>query len=350
MWSVVGHESTVRALSRALDQGRTAHAYLFIGPKGVGKAHLALNLAQALNCTAMRKPCGECAQCLRTMTLKHADVQMIDLPKAADGTERKTIPIDDIRDMQQSAGLQPFEGGYKIFIIDGADALSGAAANRLLKTLEEPPAGVVLILLAVDEDSILETILSRCQTFRLRPIPRQKIETHLVAKLGIEPGRARLLSSLAGGSMGWALEAGHDEALLEERQAALEQIIALASQPLHERMETARALAEDFTRRREDIYAWLGLSSQLWRDVILIKGGQAASVTNVDRRDALAALAEGSTLEEIARVLRAVATTGGHLRQNANPRLALDVLMLEVPQISAAASKADSNANLGQDV
>lgn len=334
MWSVVGHDGAVRALSRSLEQGRTSHAYLFLGPKGVGKMHLALNLAQALNCTAEAKPCGACAQCRRILIGKHADIHIVALPVAVgDGPVRKTIPIDAIKDMQASAGLQPFEGRMRVVIIDGADALSPDASNRLLKTLEEPPAAVVLVLLAENEGDILETVLSRCQTLRLRPVPRAAIAGYLTAQQAVDLERAKLLGAMADGSMGWAIRAAQDEDVLENRQAIVGEAAGLAYLPLHERLETARAMSDDFSRRREEVYLWLALLGQFWRDLLLVKGGQTDAVVHGDRMAALQALAGKLTFDEIAAGLRLSAQTAVHLEGNANPRLAFDVLMLGLPVV-----------------
>jgi len=142
MWQVVGHEETVALLDRSLRNGRLAHAYLFVGPRHVGKMRLAIELAKALNCHHEERPCGVCTQCERIEGLKHADVQVI----GVDGTTE--IGIDQMREMQHCASLKPFEGRHRVFIIDGVEHLSREAANCLLKTLEEPPADVQLVLLS----------------------------------------------------------------------------------------------------------------------------------------------------------------------------------------------------------
>ena len=338
MWSVVGHDGAVRALSRSLEQGRASHAHLFLGPKGVGKMHLALNFAQALNCTADAKPCGVCAQCRRIMAGKHADIHVVALPTTSDGPARKTIPIEAIKDMQAAAGLEPFEGTVRVVIIDGADCLSPAASSRLLKTLEEPPGAVVLVLLAESDGDILETVLSRCQTLRLRPVPRQVIEEHLAAHLEAEPARAKLLAALAAGSIGWAIRAAQDEGVLEERQSIIEEAAALAYRPYYERFESARTMSEGFSRKRDHVYLWLALVGQLWRDLLLVKGGQAQSMVHADRLEELNELATRLSFEEIASGLRLCAETAEHLGRNANPRLALDVLMLGLPVVTMSSS------------
>ena len=254
-----------------------------------------------------------------------------DQPEPSPGAETTVM-------LQQAAGLQPYEARYRVFIIDGAEQLSDAAANCLLKTLEEPPASVVLVLLASDEQAVLPTILSRCRTYRLRPVDRDVIAEALTSRYDVVPDRARLLASCADGAMGWAIAAAKDEGLAEARAARVETVLGLPGVSFHERLALSGRLAEEYTRRREDVFHWLDLWRQSWRDVLLIKGGRETSVVNADRLDALRRLAAGCSLQEIAGVLRQGQATSERLERNANPRLALDVLVLSVPAASPVAA------------
>ena len=332
MWSVVGHNRVVAALARSLESGRISHAYLFAGPEGVGKGTLALNLAAALNCIGEEKPCGSCAQCRRAVGGKHADVQVIGVLSEAEGQGRKLIAIEQIREMQQMAGLQPFEGARKVFIIDGAEHLSLEAANCLLKTLEEPPPAVCLILLAGDEQQLLPTVLSRCQSYRMGPIPRGVIAELLASQYQVEPKRARLLASLADGSIGWAIAAAQDPRIVEVRAEKVDEALGLPGLGIPGRLALAGRLANEFTRRRDQVYGWLDLLRQCWRDVLLVNGGRPESVVNVDRVESIEAMAKVFSLPDIAGALRQALATTEQLEKNANPRLALDVLMLNLPK------------------
>ena len=172
MWQVQGQDHIVNQLESSLKQGRPAHAYLLVGPPHVGKMTLALNLAQGLNCLqGTGVPCGSCLQCLRIARGHHADVKVVAVggtqgarasrPDPGEGPRRgreTVIGIDDVKEVLHQVNLKPFEGRVGVTIFDGAETMSDEAANALLKTLEEPPPQVVLVLLTSNEDAILPTV------------------------------------------------------------------------------------------------------------------------------------------------------------------------------------------------
>jgi len=161
MWPVIGQDRAITVFQRSLEKGTLAHAYLLVGLPHVGKMTLALNLAQAVNCEATEPPCGQCGSCRRIAQGSHADVQVIGLGgngSLSEARPQAEIGIAQIREIQHSASLPPFEGRYRIYIIDGAEQLSIEAANCLLKTLEEPAAGVIFVLLTVNDRLLPATV------------------------------------------------------------------------------------------------------------------------------------------------------------------------------------------------
>jgi len=315
----------VALLEKSLKVEKLPHACLFLGPRHVGKMTLAISLAQALNCEGDAKPCGECPQCQRIAGRKHADIQVIGL----DG--RAEIGIDQIRDMEHSASLRPFEGRNRVFIIDGAEHLSHESANCLLKTLEEPPSNVQLILLAVNERLLLPTVVSRCQKLELRPLAIPVVERALIELWQAVPERARVLARLSSGCLGWAVSALADERLLGGRAERLSALLHLASVGPEERFAYAAQLASQFTKNRESVQEVLSLWVGCWRDLLLIKGGCGDFITNIDQEAALYREAESYSLKAVKTSIDSLQRAMEQLDQNANPRLVLEVLMLSMP-------------------
>ncbi len=323
-------------LRRSLESGRLAHAYLFIGQSHVGKMTLAVNLAQALNCEREERPCGECQSCLRIAAGSHPDVQIITRlsgAEAGDGSSKKEITISQIRELQHSAALQPYEGRNRVYIIDGAEYLNEESANCLLKTLEEPPPTVFFILLTVNDTRLLPTIVSRCQRVELFPLSAPTIEKALVEHWQAQPQKARVLSRLCRGGIGWAVSALRDESLLEARSLSLDRLLELPEVSLEHRFSFAAHLASQYARSRDTVEETLNLWLEWWRDVLLVKAGCAQFITNIDRQAGLQTYADFCSFSGIRDFMEAIREASRQLELNANPRLVLEVLILSLPEL-----------------
>jgi DNA polymerase-3 subunit delta' len=329
MWQVIGQDKILSLLDYSLKTDTIAHAYLLVGPRHVGKGTLAINLAQALNCDGPELPCGQCRSCQRILEGKHADVTPI-------GLDSKTeIGIDDIRGLQRLANLPPYEGKCKVFIIDDAEYLSTEAANSLLKILEEPPPSVVWLLLAAEEEHLLPTVISRCQRLELKPVPSEQVQEVLVNSYNVDADKAKLLTQLCHGRLGWALSALANDDILEQRSQRIARLVSLltpTSRSLEQRFAYAQELASQFSQNRragtEIIEIWL----DWWRDLMLIKGGCQEAVINVDYEIALEEQAGGLSLSEIKGFLANLCLLQEEISKNVNPRLALEWLMLNLPR------------------
>lgn len=326
MWQVIGQDKILSLLDYSLKANAIAHAYLLVGPRHVGKGTLAINLAQALNCDGPELPCGQCRSCQRIMEGKHADVTPI-------GLDSKTeIGIDDIRGLQRLANLPPYEGKCKVFIINDAEYLSTEAANSLLKILEEPPPSVVWLLLAAEEEHLLPTIISRCQRLELKPVPSERIQEILVNSYNVDADKAKILTQLCHGRLGWALSALTNDDILEQRSQRIAKLLSLLTADLGQRFAYAQELASQFGQNRragaEIIEIWL----DWWRDLMLIKGGCKEAIINVDYEIALEEQARGLSLNEIKEFLANLYLLQEEISKNVNPRLALEWLMLNLPR------------------
>ncbi len=332
MWQFVGQERAVALLRRSLDTGTVGHAYLIVGPPHVGKMTLAVDLARALNCEAAERPCGECQACRKTAAGNHPDVQVIGLGQK-EGGEAKLISIEQIREMQHAASLPPFEGKCKVFIIELAELLSIEAANCFLKTLEEPADRVVFLLLTSSEAALPGTVVSRCQKLELAPLAAGKVQEVLAERCGVEKGKAGILARLSHGCPGWAISAASDERPLQQREERLEQMLrVMGADGEEERFACAAQLASLFSQSRAAVQQVLDLWLDWWRDLLLVKVGCQEIVTNADRLDILGQMAGGYSLQQIREYINSIQAAGEQLRQNVNARLALEVLMLDIPQ------------------
>ena len=334
MWNVIGQPRAIELLRHAIEYDRLAHAYLFVGQSHVGKTTLAINLAQALNCEHGSQPCGQCRSCLRIAARKHADVQMIQRLSDAgvsEGIPKKDITLGQIKELQQDAALQPYEGRYRVFIIDGAEYLNDEAANCLLKTLEEPPPRVLFILLTVNQSRLLPTIVSRCQRVELFPLHASLIEQALSEHWQVDAGNAKVLSRLCRGGIGWAISAATDGTLMQERTRRLSELIGSATASLERRFTVAAKLATQFNKDRESVEESLRLWLDWWRDLVLVKEGCLQLVTNIDQEATLRQQSEEYSLAEIRDFIESLRSALRQLEQNANPRLVLEVLMLSIP-------------------
>jgi DNA polymerase-3 subunit delta' len=222
-----GHEDIVQSFDTAWRRGRLGHAYLFVGPAGVGKHTFAQELARALLCEQLSgrlEACGRCPSCKLVDAGTHPDLSLVARPE-----DKVDLPIQPIRELIEHLSLKPARGARKVAIVDDADDLNQESANAFLKTLEEPPPGSVLILIGgPTPERQFSTVLSRCQVVPFLPLPAKEVAQLLRERAIEDASRRDRLARVAGGSIGLAL-ALDDEALWQFRQTML---AALAAEKL----------------------------------------------------------------------------------------------------------------------
>ncbi|HWI50644.1 MAG TPA: DNA polymerase III subunit delta' [Symbiobacteriaceae bacterium] len=327
--AIVGQPLAVRLLRQAVAGGKVAHAYLFVGPAGVGKRTVAMELAKTLNCQAPLPEggaCDCCASCrkINAVPVSHPDVRVI-------APEGRMIKTGQIGELQQEMYARPNEGRMRVAIIDGADAMNDVSANRLLKLLEEPPAYAVLILLTHNLSGILPTLISRSQVVNFPPLSPEDVAATLRERFGLEAGQARLYAALSGGSIGRAVALSQDAEVAARRDQSCEVLQKLSS------MDDLALIgqAEALDKAKEHLDDWLDLATAWLRDaLILSQTGSVQLVINADRVGAVNDLADSFGSAIILEMLSAIAEVRGNLQRNANSRLALDVLMLRLGEYS----------------
>ena len=255
-----GYGDRMVQLMRSVQAGRIVHALLFVGPHGSGKRTMANLLAQAMLCKgAGEKPCGVCPACKRYLAGSHPDARTV-------RPEKKTIGVDEIRDLIDYLSLRPYEGGRHIAIIEQADRMTPPAQNALLKTLETPPGDAMFILIADSAGGLLPTILSRCQTVRFTDLSVEEC-AGVLTRRGIAPERAATLAGMAQGSVGRALELDKDEGFTALRNRVLQSLDALADAAS---VAKAATMLEDDKGTEGDILEIM----ELWaRDRMAVQAG-----------------------------------------------------------------------------
>jgi DNA polymerase-3 subunit delta' len=366
-WEMIGHEWAVNLLKSHIASENVRHAYLVIGPDSVGKRTLALRFAQALNCEVPPSPgeyCGECRACVKISEREYPDLHVVEVGQldtvvkdehvanSMEGSGDQThegsggsqgvkqvssmVKVKQIRLLQRQLALSPFEGRWRIALLPRFWEASESAANALLKTLEEPAPQVVMLLTARSVESLLPTIVSRCEVIPLRALARSELEKGLIS-LGEPDERARLLAGLSAGRPGLALKLAEDPKRMEDREKLLEDLFLLleknrvkrftyASQFRPTRNESTREVR---ARAVETLETWLSL----WRDIMINSLGAEASIQNDDRITDIERIASKISAEQVVDAVRSTERTLRTLHQFANVQLAMENHLLDLPAI-----------------
>jgi DNA polymerase-3 subunit delta' len=326
-WDLLGHAWAEKLLQKHIASGEVRHAYLFTGAPGIGRRSLALAFARAINCTQPPSPgeyCGTCRVCRQTEKMQQADLSIV-TPEVEGGM----IKVSQVRSLQRSLALTPYEARYRIALLLNFQAANASAQNALLKTLEEAPQQVILLLTADSVDTLLPTISSRCEILRLRPVSVQQLEKELRTRWHLSEESARLYAHIANGRTGLALQMAQSPDILEKRKTWADEFFRLLPLNRRERFAAVDALTRNRETLRIILQVWLSLA----RDLLLAVNGLEGQMTNLDYRSEMAALvgslSSGQALDMVNHIINSLE----NLESNANLRLLLDNLLLEFPQI-----------------
>jgi len=343
---VSGHRRLVGLLARAIGAGSLPPSLIFAGPDGIGKRRVAFAAASALNClspvedmvTGLRDACGTCASCGKIARGHHPDVRLVE-PE-----ENGSIKIEPIREVIGQTAYRPFEGRSRVVIVDRADLMGEDAQNAMLKTLEEPPARNVFILISSRPTLLLDTVRSRCCQLRFAPMAAGEIVTELIARHGYAERDARAAAAMAGGSLGRALESATGE-LAEARAVAAGILIeATRAADPRTRLAVGAALLQVVGKKGKDkdgkgqagdrgqLAVRLRAMSSLLRDVsILTTRAPEEALVNLDLRAELEPVARHYDRDRLARAFSAVGRAIAAVeRHNASPKIVVDWLAFQL--------------------
>ena len=357
-----GHDSAVRALQKGLASDQLPGTYLFTGPQGVGKTTLALAFAEAAACLSPKAlpfdSCGECDSCRRARTGDHPEIALI--PPAGDQTQIWQFWDRDGRPsgiLQHALHFAPVIGRRRVYIIERADTLNEAAANSILKALEEPPPYAVFVLLATHAGRLLPTILSRSQLLRLLPAPADSLANYLVETAGLSAERARAVAHYAEGRTGTALALARGKGVEAEINAILdlaEQIAAgspLSALFHSERIRKQAAAVKSLLNMddagadaaadadsapkeragRRQLGIVLDLITTYYRDLLASSlGGPESAILHRDRAERIREIAGRRAAVSWTRAIEQLMRARRQIDQNANPRLVTDVLAIRL--------------------
>ncbi len=344
---LAGNRTVLGLLARAIDAGTLPPSLIFGGPEGVGKRQAALALAQALNCPTPVRPapwpdapsapplaidaCGTCAICSRIARQIHPDVLVIS-PE-----ETGNIKIDVVREVLREVGFKPFEARRRVVIFDAADGLLTDSQDALLKTLEEPPPGSVLVLVTAQPGQLLPTVRSRCPTVRFAPLATSAVIDWLMTHEGLAEPQARAVASVARGSLAAAREAASEAEGQEGYRAAAVRVLQQVSDAgdARGRLEATRDIVGkgkgSGASERDSLANHLHALAALLRDLaVLATRADVSAVVNVDLVPALQSVARFFDRERILRAFTAVDRALGALERNASPKTVADWVVLQL--------------------
>ncbi len=320
---ITGHKHIIRSLLNTVSRGRVAHAYLFAGPAGVGKETTALAFARVLLCACLvdGDACGACRECRQVESRNHPDLYFVQ-PSGA------SIKIEQIREVLRVAPYRPYQGGRKIFIVRQSDLMTKDAANCLLKTLEEPPASTVFILLSSRPQNLLPTILSRCQQVFFNSLPVADLIQGLMTLHGLGAEDARHAAALSGGSMGRALVCASGSQQ-EERRAVHDLAGQLRKYGPCEALEMAGKNSGDKVK----VQLALDMLTCWYRDLLVYREtGETRLLINSDCTGIVEKEAGYYDTARLMEIIEEISAAKNKIEANANTRLALEALFLRLMQ------------------
>ena len=326
-WDMIGHEWAVQLLQGHIENNKLRHAYLITGPSDIGKKNLAIRFIQAICCPNAKSPgipCLKCPTCTRLQRLEHPDLFPIIVEEGS-----KQIKIDQVREMVRSLSLSPYEASRRFGLLIDFELANRNSQNSILKTLEEPPGSVILILTAVSTNSLFETVASRCEEIKLNPVPIQTTRQGLEDLYQIPKDHADFLAHISAGKPELALAYYQYPEILERRNTLLDQHYEILKGDSVARFTYANQLVKDPAMVQEMLNIW----SSIWHDILLQVGKSDTPIRNIDREGEIKAIINSINLQEAKSAVNLFQRAHSLLQKNANLKLTVEDLLIQLPTL-----------------
>ncbi len=322
---IIGHKKEIAHLEKAIEAGKISHAYIFSGEKGTGKRTLADAFALTLQCTGEgEKPCGKCHSCKQAISGNHPDIICLTHDKPS------SIGVEDIREkLTGDVMIRPYSGKYKIYIIPDAEKMTVQAQNAILKTIEEPPEYAVIILLATNEQVLLDTIRSRCVVLNLKPVPDERVKEYLMEQMKIPDYQADICAAFAQGNIGKAVRLASSEDFSAIKSSAMQLIRNAGKMEISELIE----FVKDIQVYKISIQDYLDLLALWYRDMVYFKATR--DIDGIVFKDELKTIRETvkvCSYEGVEEVMKAIESAKTRLNANVNFDLTMELLFLVIKE------------------
>ncbi len=324
---IIGQEQIKEHLQRAITMDKVSHAYILHGELGAGKEYIARIFAMTLQCEkGGTDPCGECRSCKQAESKNHPDIIWVSHEKP------NSIGVEDIRSqINNDMKIKPYYGPRKIYIINEAQKMTPQAQNALLKTLEEPPAYGIIMLLTTNIDALLSTIVSRCVVLNMRPVKDRDIEEYLMRQLQVPDYKAKLCAAFARGNTGKAKHLAENEDFDRIKEEAVSLLKYINDMEIAEIVTAIKRINE----YKLDVNSYMDILFVWFRDILLFKATKEPNdLIFKEEIQYIRKIADRSSYEGIETILNALDKTQQRIAANVNFDLAMELLFLTVKENS----------------
>lgn len=322
---IIGQEQIKEHLQNAIAMKKVSHAYIINGERAAGKEFIANIFAATLQCEKQgSEPCGECHSCIQVKTGNQPDIIRITHEKP------NSIGVDDIRaQINNDIAIKPYSSPYKIYIMNEAEKMTVQAQNALLKTLEEPPAYAVILLLTTNVNNLLSTILSRCVVLNMKPVRDDLVKAYLMNEMQVTDYKAEICVAFARGNIGKARLLALSEDFEQVKEEAVTLLKYIRDMEIHEVMLAIKKITE----YKLDVRDYLDILAVWYRDVLLFKATNDANhLVFKDEIQHIRKVADRSTYEGIETIIEALATAKNRLNANVSFELTMELLLLTIQE------------------